>query len=130
MNIIEALNAVPIQEAWSTPRCRAPRKSARPTLSNRPVQVAIIAPSSTPKTPNIGWVLNAEEAPEDAVSVDGTDEAGGVLKTGDPPHSHSGPRRSPRCGSLPPWTAPAVTYLAADAPDPAQSSLVFAARSL
>src|SRR5215472_1438349 len=125
MNIIGALNAVPIQEAWSTPRCKAPRKSARPTLSNCPVQVAIIAPSRTPKTPNIGWVVTVVEA---ALGVDGAGESGGVLKTAEPPRSHSRLRPFPRRGLSPPWTAPAVIYLAADARDLAQSLLVFAAR--
>ena len=54
MNMRAALNAVPIQEASSTPRCKAPRKSARPTLISRPVQVAIKAPSRTPKIPSSG----------------------------------------------------------------------------
>ncbi len=128
MNIIAALNAVPSQEALSTPRCKAPRKSARPTPSNCPAHFEIIAPNSTPKTPNIGWVVTAEATVADAVGVDRDEDAGGVLKIEGPPHSHSCPRTSPRHGSSPPWTAPAVTCLAADAPDPAQSSLVFAAR--
>jgi len=51
---LASVNAVPIHEASSAPRCIAPRKSVKPTLINRPVQVAIEAPSSTPKTPNTG----------------------------------------------------------------------------
>ncbi len=58
INIIEALNEVLIQDASSTPRCNAPRMSARPTLINRPVHVAIIAPSSTPATPSNGCVVS------------------------------------------------------------------------
>src|SRR5215831_12539010 len=82
MNIIAALNDVLSQEASSTPRCKAPRKSGRPTLSNRPVKVAVIAPSSTPKTPNIGWVVTDEATAADAVGVV---EVEGVLKIEGPP---------------------------------------------
>src|SRR6516162_8273056 len=83
INIIAALNAVPSQDASSTPKCKAPRKSARPTLSRCPAHVAFSAPSSTPKTPNIGWVVRVEAPVPDAVGVD---EAGGVLKIEGPPH--------------------------------------------
>src|SRR5215469_2436082 len=125
MNIIAALNDVLSQEASSTLRCKAPRKSARPTLSKRPVLVAIIAPSSTPRTPNIGWVVTAEETAADAVGVV---EAEGVLKIEGPPHSHSCQRPSPKHARLPPRTVPAATCPATDVPDPAQSLPVFAAR--
>ena len=57
MNIMLALNAVPIHEASSAPRCRAPLISINPTLIRRPVQVAIEAPSSTPNTPNKGCIV-------------------------------------------------------------------------
>src|SRR5215469_16283524 len=125
MNIMAALNVVPSQDALSAPRCKAPRKSARPTLSNCPAHFEIIAPNSTPKTPDIGWVVTAEATVGDAVGADGDEDAGGVLKIKSPPHSHSCPKISRRHGSSPPWTAPAATCLAADAPDPAQSSLLF-----
>src|ERR1700722_10723904 len=59
INIMEALNAVLIQDPSSTPRCNAPRMSARPTLINRPVQVAMSAPRSTPATPSNGCVVTA-----------------------------------------------------------------------
>src|ERR1700678_744961 len=52
INIMEALNAVLIQDPSSTPRCNAPRMSASPTLINRPVHVAMSAPRSTPATPS------------------------------------------------------------------------------
>src|SRR5580704_16464095 len=58
INIIDALNEVLIHDASSTPRWKAPLMSARPTLINRPVHVAIIAPSSTPATPSNGWVVS------------------------------------------------------------------------
>src|SRR5579862_8560642 len=74
MNIRAALNAVPSHEASSTPRCEAPRKSANPTLIRRPVQVAIIAPRSTPKTPSKGCVVTTEAG----AAASGL---GGVLKT-------------------------------------------------
>src|ERR1700761_9607480 len=60
INIIEALKEVLIHDASSTPRCNAPRMSARPTLINRPVHVAIIAPSSTPAIPSNGRVVSVE----------------------------------------------------------------------
>ena len=75
-----ALNAVPSQDALSGPRCKAPRKSDRPTLSNCPAHFAFIAANSTPKTPNIGWVVTAEATVADAVGVDRGEVAGGVLK--------------------------------------------------
>src|SRR6516162_2608842 len=84
MNIIAALNAVPSQEALSTPRCKAPRKSDRPTLSNCPAHFAFIAANSTPNTPNIGRVVTAEATVADAVGIV---EAEGVLKIEGPPHS-------------------------------------------
>src|ERR1700739_3647893 len=59
INIIDALNEVLIHDASSTPRCSAPRISGRPTLINRPVQVAIIAPSRTPATPSSGCAVRA-----------------------------------------------------------------------
>src|SRR5579862_4709026 len=62
MNIIDALNEVLIHDASSIPRWSAPRMSARPTLINRPVHVAIIAPSSTPATPSTGCVVRVGEA--------------------------------------------------------------------
>src|SRR5215831_12761477 len=125
MNIIAALNDVLSQEALSTPRCNAPRKSARPTLSNRPVQAAIVAPSSTPKTPKVGCVVTSDETAADAVGVV---EAEGVLKIEAPPHSHSCQRSFPKHGPLPLWTVPAATCPATDVLDPAQSLPVFAAR--
>src|SRR5215831_9975544 len=106
MNIMAALNEVLSQEALSTPRCKAPRRSARPTLSNRPVKVAIIAPSSTPKTPNIGWVVITEETAADAVGVDVTGE---LLNAEGPPRLHSCQRPSPTHGPLLLWTVPAAT---------------------
>src|SRR6516164_2450350 len=98
MNIIAALNDVLSQEASSMLRCKAPRKSAKPTLSNRPAPLAIIAPSSTPKTPNIGWVVTAWETAADAVGVI---EAEGLLKIEGPPRSHSCQKPSPKHAQLP-----------------------------
>src|SRR5580658_744092 len=57
INIMEALNVVLIQAPSSTPRCNAPRMSARPTLIKRPVHVAMSAPRSTPATPSNGRVV-------------------------------------------------------------------------
>jgi hypothetical protein len=54
MNIMAALNAVPIHDASSTPRCNAPLRSTNPTLIRRPAKDAIMAPSNTPKIPMIG----------------------------------------------------------------------------
>src|SRR5215831_5657573 len=89
MNIMAALNAVPSQDALAGPRSKAPRKSDRPTLSNCPAHFEIIAPNSTPKTPNTGWVVIAEATVADAVGVDCDEDPGGVLKVGSPAHSHS-----------------------------------------
>jgi hypothetical protein len=77
-NIVAALNAVLSHEASSTPRCREPLKSPNPTLSRRPVQVAIMAPSSTPPTPSKGCVV-ITRATVPAPGVAGW--VGGVLKT-------------------------------------------------
>src|SRR6267154_2380614 len=60
INIMEALNAVLIQDPSSTPRCNAQRMSARPTLIKRPVHVAMSAPRSTPATPSNGCDVTAE----------------------------------------------------------------------
>jgi hypothetical protein len=60
------------------------------------VQVAIVAPSNTPKTPNIGWVVTAEATAADAVGVDVSE---GVLKIEDSPRSHFCQRSSPKHGS-------------------------------
>jgi hypothetical protein len=81
MNIRPALNAVPIQEASSKPRCKYPRRSARPTLTSRPVKVAVMAPSNTPSNPE-QWVRG-----DDGVRLDvgGAGVEGGVLKTESPP---------------------------------------------
>src|SRR5215469_2749208 len=124
-NIIAALNAVLSHEASSTPRCKAPRRSARPTPSNRPMPVAIIAPSSTPKTPKIGYVVTAEATAADAVGVV---EVEGVLEVEGTPHSHSCQRPSPKHEPLLLWTDQAATCLATGAPDPGQSLRVFAAQ--
>src|SRR5580704_7881327 len=56
INIMEALYVVLIQAPSSTPRCNAPRMSAKPTLIKRPVHVAMSAPRSTPATPSNGCV--------------------------------------------------------------------------
>src|SRR6516164_8686034 len=103
MNIMAALNDVFSQEASSTPRCKAPRRSARPTLSSCPVHLAIIAASSTPKTPNIGCVVTAEATAADAVGVD---VPGGLLKIEDSPRRHSYQSPSPKRGPSLPSKAP------------------------
>src|SRR5215469_6775493 len=126
MNIIAALNAVPSQDALSGPRCKAPRKSVRPTLSNCPAHFEIIAPNSTPKTPKIGWVVTAEATVADAVGVDCDEDAERVLKIESPAHSHSCPKTSQRHGSSPLWTSLVATCLAVDVQVPVQSSPVFA----
>src|ERR1700733_7726088 len=92
MNISAALKAVPIQEASSTPRCNAPRKSNKPTLISRPIHVAIIAPNSTPKTPRRGWV---EITGGVAASASGADGVGEVLKVEAPPALHVFQTREP-----------------------------------
>src|SRR5215471_21605575 len=104
INIIAALNAVPSQDASSTPKCKAPRKSAKPTLSKCPAHVAFIAPSSTPKTPNIGWVVIAEATVADAVGVDCDEDAEGVLKVEHPPDLQFSRRLCLKHGSSPLWT--------------------------
>src|ERR1700733_9302810 len=87
MNISAALNAVPSHEASSTPRCKFPRRSGRPTLINLPVLVAIKAPSSTPNTPMIGCVVMTPRARGGVVEAGGDAEleGDGVLKPGSPP---------------------------------------------
>src|SRR5215470_17008229 len=121
MNIMAALNAVPIQDALSTPRCKAPRKSARPTLSNCPAHFEIIAPNSTPKTPNIGWVVTAEATVADAVGVDEAVE----LKVEGPRYSKFSRRPWLKHGLSPPWTVLVATFLAVAAQAREQSSLGF-----
>jgi hypothetical protein len=49
-------SAVGSQEAWSKLYPRAPRRSARPTLSRRLFIVAMLAPRKTPRTPTYGFV--------------------------------------------------------------------------
>ena len=44
MNIVEALNAVPIHAPSSTPMPRCPRRSARPSERRRPARLAIPRP--------------------------------------------------------------------------------------
>src|SRR6516164_8631792 len=120
-----ALNAVPSQDALSGPRCRAPRKSVRPTLSNCPAHFEIIAPNSTPKTPIIGRVVTAEATVADAVGIDCDEDAKGVLTIESPAQSHSCQKTSQRHGSSPPWTFPVATCRAVDDQVPMQSSPVF-----
>src|ERR1700731_4826889 len=57
-----AFSAVGSQEAWSKLSPRAPRKSARPTLSRRLFMVAMLAPRKTPRTPTYGFVESCAAA--------------------------------------------------------------------
>ena len=91
MNIKDALNAVLIHEASSTPRCKAPLRSDKPTLIKRPVQVAMLAPSNTPATPSNGSVVITDGG---VVGFAGPDVGAGVLKAGSPPHDCYCPRHA------------------------------------
>jgi hypothetical protein len=119
MNISAALKAVPIQEASSTPRCNAPRKSDRPTLIRRPVHVAIIAPNNTPKTPRRGRVEITGAVAVPAAEAGGV---GDVLKAETPPVLHFCQTHKP---SLRP-KSPAVTGPAVGAQERGRSLQEFA----
>src|ERR1700733_13774820 len=92
MNINDALNAVLIHEASSTPRCKAPLRSGKPTLIKRPVQVATLAPSNTPATPSKGGAVITDG---EVCGFAGPGVAGGALKAANPPKERSCPRHEP-----------------------------------
>src|ERR1700733_2196577 len=123
MNISAALKAVPIQEASSTPRCNAPRKSIKPTLISRPVHVAIIAPNSTPKAPRRGWSENTGGVAAPAAGADGV---GDVLNAETPPALHSCQTHEPS----PRPKTPAATGPAVGARDRGRSLQEFAEQPL
>jgi hypothetical protein len=54
MNIVAALNAVPIHAPASTPMPRCPRRSGRPSDRNRAASVAMPAPMLTTRMPSSG----------------------------------------------------------------------------
>jgi hypothetical protein len=56
LNIVAMLNAVGSQDPSSKLIPRAPRRSGRPTLSNRLLSVASPAPKKTAKIPTYGLV--------------------------------------------------------------------------
>src|SRR5258706_11479496 len=72
LNMIAMFNAVVSQEASSKPNPMAPRKSGSPTVSSRPLRVAIPAPRKTPTIPSHGLVTNLDPP-------DGAGGAGGGL---------------------------------------------------
>ena len=63
MNIVAALNAVPIHAPSSTPMPMWPRRSARPSERKRAASVAIAAPKLTARMPSSGvWERSAGSA--------------------------------------------------------------------
>src|SRR6266849_4765703 len=56
LNIMAMFSAVGSQDAVSKLKPRAPRRSARPTLSRRLFMVAMLAPRKTPRIPMYGCV--------------------------------------------------------------------------
>src|SRR5260370_10800777 len=59
LNIMAMFSAVGSQDAASKLKPRAPRRSARPTLSRRLFMVAMLAPRKTPRIPMYGCVESA-----------------------------------------------------------------------
>ena len=51
LNMVAMLSAVEIQDASSKPNPKTPRRSGKPTLTNRAFKVAIPAPMKTPRIP-------------------------------------------------------------------------------
>src|SRR5260370_10582016 len=60
LNIMAMFSAVGSQDASSTPKPMAPRKSGSPTLSSRPFNVAIPAPKKPPPIPTQGLVTSLD----------------------------------------------------------------------
>src|ERR1700684_3427781 len=63
MNIMPMLRTVGIQEASSNPKPSAPRKPGKPTLTRRPLRVAVAAPRKTPRMPIYGCVATGAADP-------------------------------------------------------------------
>src|SRR5580700_1702451 len=58
-NIVAMFKTVGIHDASSNPNPFAPRRSGRPTATNRAFRVAIPAPRNTPAMPQYGFVYGA-----------------------------------------------------------------------